>query len=183
MNNTISCDPAYDIYATTRSINIINEDISLGDYMNVLLTHQKSNYFSDNKTEEYEKFNYKEILEGIKHMFEPLKYHARYMYDTINWIGYVETIGDDSFTAKLYEDNNPIYEIAEFAIKDVSSYDKELIKNGAIFYWSIGYDFNLGQVTRTSMLRFKRSVNYITSELFDKALDEADKLLEELQWD
>ncbi|HEX8947795.1 MAG TPA: hypothetical protein VF790_02465, partial [Dissulfurispiraceae bacterium] len=74
------------------------------------------------------------------------------------WEGVVTEIGKDVFNARLFDltANNP-EEIAEFSIDDVSEDDRELLKPGAIFYWSIGYlTTRTGQRMRMSFIKFRR---------------------------
>jgi hypothetical protein len=47
--------------------------------------------------------------------------------------------------------------VAEFAFDEADPSDRVLIRAGAVFYWSIGYNVSAaGQVERTSSLYFRR---------------------------
>jgi hypothetical protein len=99
-----------------------------------------------------------------------------------DWIGYVIKIGGDGFEAKLIDKNQPgTYENASFDFKEISNEDKELIKIGAIFYWSVGYADINGQITKISLVRFKRSIEFSESE-FDGIMDRADELSKKIRW-
>ncbi len=74
------------------------------------------------------------------------------------WEGIVVEVGKEVFYARLYDltSENPEEE-AEFSIDEVSEEDRELLKAGAVFYWSIGYfTTRTGQRLRTSIIKFRR---------------------------
>lgn len=122
-----------------------------------------------------------EIIEKIK---SNLKAIIDYSVNTQIWIGYIDELYEDSFTAKLYDKaDSTTYEIAEFSIQeDVSDGDKELLKVGAIFYWSLVSANKNGQVKKESFIRFKRSIPVKVQE-FDSLLDQADKLNDNIIWE
>ena|SRR2546430_6947733 len=65
---------------------------------------------------------------------------------------------EDSFIAR-FEDSSRggIEEEAEIAFEEVSESDFPLLRPGAVFYWSIGYERkSFGQITRVSLIRFRR---------------------------
>jgi hypothetical protein len=105
-----------------------------------------------------------------------------YICNSLNWTGYVIDIKEDSFTAKLMDSNNATYEIADFDKKDISESDLSLFSIGSTFYWSIGYANHDGQVTKQSLIRFKRSTD-ISMDEFDSIIDNAKKLKEGILWD
>lgn len=116
-------------------------------------------------------------------MFKRAKSSLNYICQSLNWIGHVIEVRDDTFTAKLINtDENTTYEIAEFDKKDVSNCDLHLLNIGAVFYWSIGYANNYGQIMKQSFIRFKRSVN-LSSHEFESIMDDVDKLKEGLLWE
>ncbi len=79
-------------------------------------------------------------------------------YEMQQWVGHVVEIKDDVFVAKLDDLYlNTTHEIAEFEINEVSPGDKELLKLGASFYFSLGYQLKSGQVRKMSLLRFRRA--------------------------
>lgn len=100
-----------------------------------------------------------------------------------DWVGYVTEIQQEIFSAKLFDIyDDTTYEIAEFEISDVSKDDIELLKIGAIFYWSVGHATFNGQVKKQSFIKFKR-VKSISAERFDEINDNADKLFKEIKWE
>lgn len=106
-----------------------------------------------------------------------------YMSNIQSWTGYVSDIEEDNFTAKLIDKKDPTtYEIATFSKEDVSDGDLNLLKPGAVFYWSIGYATNKGQRIKQSLIRFRRSGN-ISVQVFDQAMDRAEELNQNLTWD
>lgn len=106
-----------------------------------------------------------------------------YISKSQNWIGHIIEFSDDGFTAKLLDKNDPTtYEMAEFDIADVSKGDIDLLKLGAIFYWSIGYANQNGQIIKQSLLRFKRSIDFTIDEV-DRIADRANELNKAINWD
>ena len=74
------------------------------------------------------------------------------------WEGRVLAVYSDIFTSIVTDKTNPSNDDEEIAfnIRDVSGEDKELIIPGAVFYWSIGYDYSLDSPKRISQIRFRR---------------------------
>ncbi len=75
-----------------------------------------------------------------------------------SWEGVVEHVGQDTFTAYItdtYQDK--ANEVVEFYKSDLSEEDLQLLEEGAVFYWFVGYnDSSSGQRSRTSVLRIRR---------------------------
>jgi hypothetical protein len=106
-----------------------------------------------------------------------------YFKKSQNWIGYILDLYEDCFFAKLEDKNNPsTHETATFDNAEVSKEDLDLLKIGAIFYWSVGYDIQNGQVRKQSFIRFKRAVG-ITVDEFDEICDEKNELIKDINWD
>ncbi len=84
----------------------------------------------------------------------------RTLTPTAEWEGYVESISDHEFTAKMvYLNSNSSIptDIATFSIDEVSEDDWQLLIKGAIFRWIIGYErLSSGQVRKVSELYFRR---------------------------
>jgi hypothetical protein len=102
-----------------------------------------------------------------------------------DWIGIVEKINYDKkfFEVKLVDnDKSGTYETAEFDFQDVSPDDLKLLTVGAVFYWSIGYSYDQGQVSKKSLVKFKRSIP-LESEDFDDIIDKANNLNSSINWD
>ena len=74
------------------------------------------------------------------------------------WEGTVLKVDGDTFWARLVDlRTQTADEEAELFVEDVSDSDRSLLREGAVFYWSIGYrDHVTGQRERTSTLRFRR---------------------------
>ena len=74
------------------------------------------------------------------------------------WHGIVIKTDKSFFTAKLINITNKGYdEEAEFDYDEITEEDIQLIKPGAVFYWSVGYNHSsTGQRRRFSDIRFKR---------------------------
>lgn len=108
--------------------------------------------------------------------------YFNHTYSTQRWRGYVLEINDDKFKAKLEDLTNPgTDEIGYFDIQDIFD-EKELIKVGAVFYFSIGYDVNRSQYTKQRFLRFQR-LSAWTDDDFNAAIDRADRIQSNLIWE
>src|ERR1700733_12686035 len=76
------------------------------------------------------------------------------------WIGRVASVHADRFFAVTIDVTNPRNpaEEVEFDLAEVSEGDRSLVAEGAMFYWSIGYqDSRGGQRERISSLRLVRA--------------------------
>jgi len=104
--------------------------------------------------------------------------------DTQNWLCQVININDNSFTAKLTDlSNGGTYEEADFDLEDVSEPDLPLLKLGALFYWSVGYESDSnGQIREQSFIKFKRGLPFTEHEVNQIAY-EAESLSKSLIWD
>lgn len=132
-----------------------------------------------------------EITEDEPDFKFPTKYldysfasHYNYFSKTQKWIGNVIEIKGDEFTAKLIDQTNGgTNEIAEFSINDVSFDDRELLRLGSTFYFSIGYNSSSnGQISKSSVMRFQRLVKWEESN-YDSALQAAEDAMNNLMWE
>lgn len=99
------------------------------------------------------------------------------------WEGVVERIGKDSFWVRLRDltDSRPDEE-AEIPISEVSTSDRDLLAEGAILYWTIGYRDDLyGQRRRESVIRLRRLPAW-TDHKLRLAKAEAERFAEKLNW-
>lgn len=85
------------------------------------------------------------------------------------WEGIVLEIRTDTFVALLVDKSGTrADEEAEIPIEELSRPDLDLLAEGAVFYWGVGYlDRPSGQRTRESMIRFRRLPAWSTKELTD----------------
>lgn len=99
------------------------------------------------------------------------------------WQGVVLSVEKEFFSAKLINLTDTGYdEEAEFPIEEITYEDIELIKPGAIFYWSIGYHHSRsGQRTRFSQIRFRRLPSWSKEEL-ETAKSEAKQIRDFIGW-
>lgn len=86
-----------------------------------------------------------------------------------SWDGRVVEVdaGSRKFAAIVVSDRHPeTRETAEFTFDEISDDDQLLVKLGAMFYWSVGYQIDEfgGRVT-ASILRFKRIRHWTRKEL------------------
>lgn len=114
---------------------------------------------------------------------KPVYSYKSYFMKAQNWIGFVEDIGENDFKAKLVDRNSPgTYEVAFFDKDEVSPGDIDLLISGAVFYWSVGFENNKGQVSKKSLIRFKRSVDFTLDDI-DAITEESNALLNNIKWD
>lgn len=149
-------------------INLINYEVKVSNQNN---NSNNINIFS--KTNFTKNVNSKLIIPRLDSF--DLKNYKNYTKKTNNWIGHINSISENSFTAKLHEiRDNGTYEIAEFDFEEISNEDLSLIKVGAAFYWSIGHNVRNGQITKESIIRFQRLPQLNENEFEDimKSVDE-----------
>jgi|GEM_PF-4688112 len=83
------------------------------------------------------------------------------------WECVVLDIGPEYFSARLHDltADNPEEE-AEFSVEDIKEDDLDLLRSGAVFYWSVGYYTSTsGQKMRTSIIKFRRLPAWCEREL------------------
>jgi hypothetical protein len=93
-------------------------------------------------------------------------------------------ISKDHIIAQLMDLNLPgNEEIAEIPIEEISSSDHDLLREGAVFYWTIGYrDSTSGQRERISIIRFRRLPMWTEKEIL-RAKESGERIFEQLIWD
>lgn len=100
------------------------------------------------------------------------------------WEGYVTGIGTETFTARLLDltagDKTEKEEI-EFLISDIREDDFELLKEGAVFRWSIGYLVSGGSKQRTSHIVFRRLPKWSKKDL-EKIEQESKEIALKIKW-
>ncbi len=77
-----------------------------------------------------------------------------------HWEGVVDEVGEDSFWATLSDLTKPDNpeEYAELPLSEVAPADLEILKPGAVFYWSIGYETTpAGTRRRVSEVHLRRN--------------------------
>jgi hypothetical protein len=96
-----------------------------------------------------------------------------------DWEGVVDSIGPETFTARLRDRTNKetyASEIAELPIADVSDDDRELFQPGAIFYMTVGRVTRAsGRQDRVGRLVFRRLPAWTESTL-RRAEERAERL-------
>ena len=100
------------------------------------------------------------------------------------WEGYVTQVMGDEFLAHLIDlSAADIEEEAVFSIEDVSSIHKELVKEGAIFRWSIGYERVRGGTKRkVSSIVFRRLPAWSKKDI-SKSLSEVESFQANIIWE
>jgi hypothetical protein len=101
----------------------------------------------------------------------------------VSWEGVVLDVLEDSFTARLVDIDEPSqYEEAEILNTSVSDQsDLDLIKPGAIFFWSIGRRVEGRRSEQVSLIQFRRLPVWTETEI-KKAKQETTEVLKELGW-
>lgn len=103
-------------------------------------------------------------------------------YMTQRWVGHIIEITGEKFKAKLEDLTQPgTVEIGTFDIQDTLD-EKEMIKLGAVFYFSVGYEVIRGQSSKQRFFRFQRLSEWTLKD-FDHAADRAKKLESNLNWE
>lgn len=97
------------------------------------------------------------------------------------WEGYVTVVHDDRFEAHLVGEHEGSEDAnAEFSFEEVDPEDLELIVDGAVFYWTIGYHDTQSGRRRSSELRFRRLPMWTQQDIDDahRWSDSLDELFE-----
>lgn len=99
------------------------------------------------------------------------------------WEGYVTRIDDDYFYAQLLDlTNHGVEEEAQFERSEVSPNHDALLKEGALFRWSIGYErLRGGTRRRSSSIVFRRLPAWSKREI-ETSKKEAEQLIADIQW-
>jgi hypothetical protein len=91
------------------------------------------------------------------------RFGKRAFAPTFQWEGFVEEVNGDGFRARLVAFGNGggdigRVEYADFAYDDLADEsDRELVTEGAVFYWTVGKARNFaGTITNVSLVRFRR---------------------------
>ncbi len=120
---------------------------------------------------------------GFSHMHPKW---TRTMTSTAEWEGYVESISEDEFCVKMVDVRSKVSlptDQAVFSKDDISEYDRQNLKVGAIIRWVIGRERLLsGQIRKVSEIHF-RQLPIHTKADYDRALNKAKALLDEVVWD
>ncbi|MGH9875710.1 MAG: hypothetical protein ACRD9S_24905 [Pyrinomonadaceae bacterium] len=86
-----------------------------------------------------------------------------------SWVGRVMEVdqNNSNFTAMVISElHSETREVAEFTFEEISEDDQSLVKPGAMFYWSVGYQINeFNGRSTASTLRFKRLRHWTRKEL------------------
>jgi hypothetical protein len=101
------------------------------------------------------------------------------------WEGFVNEIGVDCFTGLLVDltaKKTRAEEQMEFPISDLSEDDRSLLREGAIFRWSIGYQTQHGTKKRVSQVVFRRLPVWTRSD-FEESNQKVKEIVENIVWD
>jgi len=99
---------------------------------------------------------------------EKNEYKSKEVFNCIQkWEGIILSIENNSIYTRLYDiSNRGFEEEAEIPIDEISDDDHELISEGAVFYWSLGYlKKKNGQKVRQSIIKFRRLPVWHKSEI------------------
>lgn len=103
----------------------------------------------------------------------------------IEWEGVVEKISVDTFEARLRSikgGQTDHIEYAEFDVSDVPEGDKNLLKPGGIFRWTIGVSTQHGTKKKFSSIYFRRMPAW-TKRSLANSTQEITNLIVDLEWD
>jgi hypothetical protein len=96
------------------------------------------------------------------------------------WEGVVTEVCTDTFFAELDDltDTCRPVDIVELSLNEIAMEDRELVREGACFYWSIGYETSPGgTIRRISEIRMKRVPKWSRRSL-EKLEREAESLFD-----
>ncbi len=176
----------FDTSNTNKEVSNIDEEKEKNDFLFNFIDSEVYNIKNNQKENDlFDDFS--NLNSFIDHQI-PVYSHKEttfnnYFSNTQNWIGYITNVFESDFEAKLIDRNKQdTYEMATFEKLEISEEDKKFIEIGAVFYWSVGYAVRNGQVKKESLIRFKRTVDWTENE-YDKAVDRANNLLNNLSWE
>lgn len=95
------------------------------------------------------------------------------------WEGTVVEIANGGFVARITDMTNPENpdEQATFELSEVSPEDRDLIRPGSSFYWTVGTERSpAGQVRNVTMVQFRRLPRYTNSSV-QRATKRANEIL------
>ncbi len=128
------------------------------------------------------------ISENGQKVFEPIRKDnlvIRFPSDHVKllqqWECVVSRVHDDCVECEMHDltDESKPVECAEVYLDEFSNFDRGLLREGAVFYWSIGHETKkTGQVRRYSELRVRRMPPL--SNLKKREISEKAKRLSEL---
>ena len=182
-------DSAYSYNLSLENKNsqkTISEDINYKYVSNVIDYYKDKRVFSIRNDDNF----LKELINNDKSVFEVPVIKTSHKIDSRNysrasyrWVCYVTAINKDTFTANVKElrSDTEIFEEAEYEIQDLDDEDVKMLKIGAVFYWSMGFEYRNGTKKKESFIRFKR-LPVFTEKQIDNALDLSNELFNDLNW-
>lgn len=130
-------------------------------------------HYNSNSDELVAKKYQKDIDKGVGQALFTESHLSNTYYTKIQkWIGHVESVQNNKFTAILKDlTNGGTDEWAEFSIDEISPDDSALISKGAAFYMYIGFVFKNGTRKRESEIRFQRLGEFDENQINNLGLD------------
>lgn len=117
------------------------------------------------------------------HISRSVEYLKNYSSNLQSWRGHIIEKKYSSFIAELEDLTcQGTKEIAEIEFSNVSPDDRSLLDLGAVFYWNIGTKMNRGQISKESIIRFQRVIDW-QEEDYDNASDRASELFDCLKFE
>ena len=108
------------------------------------------------------------------------------MTPTAEWEGYVESISEEEFCVKMVDVRSKVSlptDQAIFSKDEISEYDRQYLKVGAIIRWVIGRErLSSGKIREVSEIQFRQLPIHKKAD-YDRALNKAKALLDEVVWD
>ena len=100
------------------------------------------------------------------------------------WEGYVTEISGEEFSAHLLDlTSDGVEEEATFSVDDVSNIHRSLLKEGAVFRWSIVYERSKGGTKkRVSSIVFRRLPAWSKRDIA-KSLEDAEQYQQNITWE
>jgi hypothetical protein len=166
---TSDSDTSKDTYADKKRIT--NSESYFSYCLNKYDFESVSNY----ETNEFDSDSY--IYRYFSSKFHnKAQVKSNYFNAIQKWFGHVTEIKEDSFKARLKDltKKDGVDEEAEFGFEQILPEEREELKIGQAFYWSIGIYRTSGRIEKSSRIIFQRAINWDES-LLDRVSDNISK--------
>ncbi len=147
-----------------------------------------SNLFAEDASQTVHQIDAEKVVPPVdsRVLDKTMARRGRTLDPTAEWEGYVESITEDEFSVRMVNvrSKSPLpADQATFNKNDVSEYDRQLLKEGAIVRWVIGRErLPTGQVRNVSELYFRRLPAHSNKD-YERASRKAETLLKAIIWE
>jgi len=98
----------------------------------------------------------------LYHKFDDLPIHSNdsEFHGEHKWEGIVLSIDNEKITSRMYDFKHEDYDEFVFSINQISEDDIELLEEGALFFYFIGYTLENGEKKKSDLIKFRRRVRH-----------------------